>query len=149
MEQINSSISNSDISTQNANNNPDVIWVPDVIVLGPGGAKGYLELGLLLAFEQDNYYSNTSIWRGCSIGSAISLLIVCGYSIPDIINDCIDVNIINDVTDINIDHITESPGLLSIKTVENLIKLRVSQRFGMIPTPVSYTHLTLPTTPYV
>ena len=57
-----------------------------------------------------------------------------GYSVTDIINDCIDVNIINDVTDINIDHITESPGLLCIKSVENLIKLRIRQVFGMIPT---------------
>lgn len=133
MEPNTSTISNSHISEQSINNTPDEIWTPDVIVLGPGGAKGYLELGLLLAFEQQNYYLNTSIWRGCSIGSAIALLIVCGYSVIDIINDCIDVNIINDVTDINIDHITESPGLLSIKSVENLIKLRVSQRFGIVP----------------
>ena len=110
------------------------MWIPDVIVLGPGGAKGYLELGLLLAFEKENYYSRTDIWRGCSIGSAIALLIVSSYTITEIINDCIDVNIINDVTDINIDHITESPGLLSNKSVENLLKLRTSQKFGMVPT---------------
>ncbi len=129
-----SNISNSRIYSQNNNNNSTEPWVPDVIVLGPGGAKGYLELGLLLAFEQEHYYSQIGIWVGCSIGSAISLLIVCGYSVTDIINDFIDVNIINDVTDINIDNITESPGLLNIKSVENLLKLRVRQHFGMIPT---------------
>ena len=127
------------ISTNNTNqsNNDELItdfWIPDVIVLGPGGAKGFLELGLLLAFEQENYYGNTRIWQGCSVGSAIALLIVCGYTITEIINDCISLNIINDITDINLDQIREKPGLLNIKSVENLMKLRVRQKFGMVPT---------------
>lgn len=119
---------------QNINNEVYDYWKPDVLLLGPGGAKGFLELGLLLSFEEEKYYEETSIWQGCSIGSAIALLVVCGYSITEIINDCLSVNIINDITDINLDHITEKPGLLNIKSVENLMKQRVQQKFGMIPT---------------
>jgi predicted acylesterase/phospholipase RssA len=130
----NSNISNLHILEQNDNEQQLKYWTPDVIVLGPGGAKGFLELGLLLALEQENYYSNTRIWMGCSVGSAIALLIVCGYSVTEIINDCIKVNIVNDVTDVNLENIREKPGLLNIKSVENLIKLRVTQKFGMIPT---------------
>ena len=39
-------------SNQNNNHN---LWVPDVLFLGPAGAKGYLELGLLKIFEEENY----------------------------------------------------------------------------------------------
>jgi len=116
------------------NDTNDTLWVPDVMVLGPGGAKGLLELGFLLALEQEGYYSNTRIWMGCSVGAAIALLIVCGCTITDIINDFIGINIINDITDINIDHISDSPGLLNIKSIENLLKLRISEKFGMVPT---------------
>ena len=133
MDTTNSNITPNNTILNNSNTNTD-FWTPDVITLGPGGAKGFLELGLLLAFEQENYYSNTRIWQGCSVGSAIALLIVCGYTVTEIINDCISLNIINDITDINFDHIKEKPGLLNIKSVENLMKLRVRQKFGMVPT---------------
>lgn len=119
------------LNNTNTDNN---YWTPDVITLGPGGAKGFLELGLLLAFEQENYYVDTTIWQGCSVGSVISLLIVCGYTVTEIINDCISINIINDITDINLDHIKEKPGLLNIKSVENLIKKRIIEKFGIVPT---------------
>jgi predicted acylesterase/phospholipase RssA len=134
MEIHDSDISNLNVFIQNNNNQQPNYWTPDVIVLGPGGAKGFLELGLLLAFEKENYYSNTRIWLGCSVGSAIALLVVCGYTITEIVNDCMSVNIINDITDVNLDYISEKPGLLNIKSVKKLIKLRVRQKFGMIPT---------------
>ena len=121
----------------NNNNNTDhnnEIWKPNIFVLGPGGAKGYLELGLMLKFEQENYLSNINGYIGCSVGSSISLLTVAGYSVTEIINDCIDMNLINDITDINIEHMKESPGLLNIKTVEDLLKNRIQQKYGMIPT---------------
>nr|QBK91408.1 MAG: patatin-like phospholipase [Pithovirus LCPAC302] len=110
------------------------MWFPDVVVLGPGGAKGYLELGALLKFEQENYFKNVTEWTGCSIGAAIALLIVIGYSITDIINDCINVNIINDITDINLEGISERPGILNNKTVENMLKDRLRRKCGIVPT---------------
>lgn len=128
------SISNTSTQQQNEYSTSDELWIPDVIVLGPGGAKGYLELGFLLKLEEENYYSSVQEWIGCSIGSSICLLIAAGYTIPEIIDECIDVSIINDITDINIDHITESPGIFNIRTIENLIKDKIRQRFGMIPT---------------
>lgn len=110
------------------------IWKPNVFVLGPGGARGYLELGLMLKFEQENYLSNVDTYIGCSVGSSIALLIIAGYKVNDIINDCIDMNLINDITDINLENLKESPGLLRIKTVEDLLKVRIQNKFGMIPT---------------
>lgn len=112
----------------------DDIWIPDVIVLGPGGAKGYIELGFMLSLEEESYYNNVTEWIGCSIGSSIALMIVAGCPVQQIIDDCIDVNIINDITDINIEHINENPGIFTIKTIEDLMKRRITERFGMVPT---------------
>jgi len=55
------------------------LWKPDVIVLGPGGAKGYLELGALLKFEEVDYFENVKYWTGCSIGSAAALMMRCSW----------------------------------------------------------------------
>ena len=128
----NSDHSNNTTNSNNSNNTD--IWKPDVIVLGPGGAKGYLELGLLSSFEDENYLSDINEWTGCSIGSAICLLKISGYTMTEIINDCLNFNIINDIGDINIDNFKESPGLLTIKSAEKLLNSRLSQRFGVIPT---------------
>ena len=66
--------------------NTDVYWKPDIIVLGPGGSKGYIQLGALLRLELDNLLSNVVQYVGCSVGAIISLLMVVGYSANDIIN---------------------------------------------------------------
>ena len=128
----------SDISNNLINNNDtddtDQIWKPNIFVLGPGGAKGYLELGLILKFEQENYLSEVDCYIGCSVGASISLLTVAGYPVTQIINDYIDINLVNDITDVNIEHFNESPGLLSNKTIEKLLKTRIQEKYGMIPT---------------
>ncbi len=135
MDTETSNISN--IFTEN-NNNENITWLPDVLVLGPGGAKGNLELGALYRLEQENFLRNVNIWIGVSVGAPISLLKVCGYNVTEIINDCISINILDDITGINldsyIDRMKDHPGLFSNKTVENMLKLRVIQKFGMIPT---------------
>ena len=128
----------SDISNNLINNNDtddtDQIWKPNIFVLGPGGAKGYLELGLILKFEQEDYLSQVNCYIGCSVGASISLLTVAGYPVTEIINDYIDMNLVNDITDVNIERFNESPGLLSNKTVEKLLKTRIKEKYGMIPT---------------
>lgn len=114
------------------NNNQD--WKPSVIVLGPGGVKGYLELGALLVFEKEDYFDSVNYWTGCSIGSAIALLVVCGYTIEEIVDDFINFNILNEFIGINIGNILDKAGLIKNETMEKLLTLRISQKFGFIPT---------------
>src|SRR5665647_3755375 len=95
------------------------IWQPDVMVLGPGGARGFLLLGCLKRlFEEKGFMKRTKTWVGVSVGSAICLLLVAGYTIDEIIELCIDVNLIDDILCINLDcllYTSPSPrdGLLS------------------------------------
>lgn len=109
------------------------IWKPNVLVLGPGGAKGYLELGFLQKLYQENYLDKINSFVGCSIGSAISLLLVSGYAVEEIIEDCINIPLVSDLSDINLENIKELPGLLKIRNVENLLKNRTEKKFGFVP----------------
>lgn len=105
-------------------------WKPNILVLGPGGVKGYLELGFLLKLNQEKYLDEINGFVGCSVGSAISLLIISGYSINEIIDDCMDLNIFNDLGDLNLENLKEIPGLLRMKPIENLLKQRIIQKFN-------------------
>jgi hypothetical protein len=116
----------------------ETTWIPDVLVLGPGGAKGFLEVGALYYLEQENFLDNVTIWEGISVGAPICLLKVCGYNIPEVIEDCMKINLLNDI--MNMDYleyirwIQDNPGLFSNKTVENILIERVKGKFGMVPT---------------
>ena len=111
------------------------LWKPDVFVLGPGGAKGYLELGLLLKLEEEQHLSDVTEWTGCSIGAAIALICVAGYSAMEMIQDSFNLNIVNNLSDINtLDKLTESPGLLTINTTETFLKNKLIDKFGYVPT---------------
>lgn len=111
------------------------LWKPDVFVLGPGGAKGYLELGLLLKFEEENYLSEASEWTGCSIGSAVALMCIAGYTAMEMIDQSFSLNIVNNIKDINsLDKLSESPGLLTINSTEKFLKEKMVDKFGYVPT---------------
>ena len=133
MESIPSN-NNNILNNNNNNNNTSENWLPDVLVLGPGGAKGNLELGALYKLEQENFLRNVSIWIGVSIGAPISLLKVCGYGAVEIINDCMGINILDDIVDIDFNKMKDNPGLFTNVSIENILKKRVRKRFGMIPT---------------
>lgn len=106
-------------------------WKPDVLVVGPGGVKGFVELGALLKLEDDGYLKNVKTFTGCSAGAAICLLLVAGYNVTEIIQMCWKINLLKDVTDLNFDDIKDRAGLISNKTVENLLSQKIVEKFGM------------------
>lgn len=109
-------------------------WRPNVIVLGPGGAKGYLELGALMKLKEAGYTDKVTQWIGCSIGSGIALMIVCGYTPEAITKDFMDFNILDDIINIDFSQILTKAGLIEMKSLERLLEIRVQQSFGFIPT---------------
>lgn len=64
---------------------------PDVVVLGPGGIKGYLELGALFNLEQEGYLYKVKTYCGVSVGSIISMLLVCGFTVKEIATHSLDI----------------------------------------------------------
>lgn len=58
---------------------------PDVLVLGPGGMKGFYHLGALSFLHEKHYLDRITTIIGVSIGAGIGLLMCLGYSIYEII----------------------------------------------------------------
>ena len=52
------------------------------LALGSGGAKGFAELGIIKAFEENNI--NFDVIAGTSIGSIIGAFLADGYTSTDI-----------------------------------------------------------------
>ena len=118
----------------NISENTQSIWKPDVVVIGPGGVKGYLELGALYKLEKEHFYDNTLKFTGVSAGAGIALLIVAGYTVNETIRTVWDVNLLSDITDLSIEQIRDRGGLFSGNSIEQLLTSKVKQKFGMIPT---------------
>lgn len=108
-------------------------WLPDVVVLGGGGAKGFLELGALFALEQQGFLDRVKTWAGVSIGSAISLLFVAGYSLEDIITHGITANIFQ-APIIDLAAIQSNKGILSNAVIRIELEKLIKAKLGKVPT---------------
>jgi len=108
-------------------------WIPDVIVMGPGGMKGFLHLGCLIPFDKIGYFRELKIMIGVSVGSIILLLYLIGYSIEDIIQEGFNLDIEKDFIDFNLQNLKER-GLFSLDRLANKLSNVVVKKFGFIPT---------------
>jgi predicted acylesterase/phospholipase RssA len=112
------------------------IYRPDVVVLGSGGIKGFMELGALCLLEDEGMLTDIDKWVGCSVGSALSLLIVCGFHMDEIIKICWNVDIMNDmlssISKFNINKFKSTGGLIDSRTIRNLLEEKVIEKFGKL-----------------
>lgn len=106
----------------------------DVLVLGPGGAKGYLELGALLKLKQEGYLDDISKIVGCSVGSIIGLLLITGYSPEEIFIISLLLNFFQDIHSVKIDNIVKNEGLISNDKIKIPISFFVKEKLGFVPT---------------
>jgi predicted acylesterase/phospholipase RssA len=66
---------------------------PQVVVLGPAGMNGYIELGALIFMYDRHLLTNVKRYVGASIGSLLSLLLILGYSPKEILARAKDINL--------------------------------------------------------
>lgn len=112
----------------------DSDWRPDVIVLGPGGLKGFLELGALHKFEQEGWLNKVNTFVGVSIGSVISILHLCGLSFVDISDIGIEMNLFDDWKIENFKDMLKSKGVVSPEHFRNTISRAIVTRMSKVPT---------------
>lgn len=104
------------------------LWKPDVLVLGPGGIKGFSELGALFRLNDYSIISdNIHTYSGVSVGAIISLLLSIKCDINEIIMEGKMDNFSVELCSINIEQIIKcSHGVLSMdpirKRVEKLVR---------------------------
>jgi predicted acylesterase/phospholipase RssA len=112
----------------------------NVLVLGPGGVKGYLELGAVYGLEKLKMLNNVKTFIGVSVGAIIALFLNVGISARDILYIAIDsVNFI----DINSDdfnvieimkNIKNNLGIFSLNHMRKIITNVIVKKIGYVPT---------------
>jgi predicted acylesterase/phospholipase RssA len=107
------------------------------IVISGGGVKGILSLGALHYYYESGFYNPSEIleYAGTSIGSAISLLLICGYLPIEIFKEIYSAENFFTIGDCySICDIFKYMGLMSIEPMINFIGELVKRKLGCIPT---------------
>lgn len=103
------------------------------LIIGGGGAKGYLELGALAFLETEGALVQVKRIVGVSIGAIIGLLYDAGYGYTEIIDIAIETRLFNGYSDIQLSNITERFGLLSLDAIKAKLSQKVTERYGYVP----------------
>ena len=110
------------------------LWRPRVLVLGPGGVRGFCFLGFLCAICDAGLLEETDIFCGVSIGGLISMLLVCGYKPREIIKEGTGLDIFKNLEPLTLTNIISARGLVSNKTIEDNLRRLIVAKFGSVPT---------------
>lgn len=117
---------------------PDFGWTPQVLVLGPGGFRGYAELGTLQVLKDKGKLEQVRHIIGCSVGSIIAMLMICGYSFEEILEiSVVDEQLVRETvqTSIKLDRLTEGlkehSGLLNTKILQEVLEKLLRNKFGV------------------
>lgn len=109
-------------------------WIPRVLVIGPGGVKGIKALGFLSPVEDSGILDYVDTHSGVSIGAIISLLIICGYQIREIIKEAVTLNLFKEISALDCRSIIENRGFISSEPVRRHLTQLVINKFGNVPT---------------
>ena len=117
-------------------------WVPKVLVLGPGGIKGFEMLGFLLPLEEQGILKHIDTFCGVSIGSIIALLYITGYSIRQIITEANKLNIFSDLNNLDITNSLYNKGFISNDKIKTRLSNLIYDKLGSIPSLIDLYQLT-------
>lgn len=109
----------------------------EAVVISGGGSNGILSLGALhYEYEKGSYDPvNTRIYAGTSIGSVISLLLICGYTPMEIFAEVYTTDHFFDIAKMgSVWDIVKYMGLMPITVFAEKIEALVKRKFGEIPT---------------
>lgn len=127
-------------------------WLPEVLLLGPGGTKGFIELGPILYFEQIHFLDNVHTVIGVSVGSIITLFLAARFTVTEIIEMSININILDELMDrektlnltgllTKLKEVAEGAGLLTGRVISNLIKIQLEKKWGKIGSEMTMKNL--------
>ena len=109
-------------------------WMPRVLVIGPGGTKGLKALGFLSPIEDHGLLQYTDTYCGVSVGAIISLLIVAGYQIREIVGEVANLDLFKDMEILTVRSMLDNRGFLSNEPVRKRLVQLLLNRFGVVPT---------------
>ena len=109
-------------------------WFPRTLVIGPGGVKGLKVLGFLSPIEDAGILEYVDTYCGVSVGAVISLLIVAGYKIREIVGEAATLDIFKDIENLTVQSMVENKGFMSNEPFRKRLSQLILNKFGTIPT---------------
>ena len=115
-------------------------WQPTTLVLGPGGVKGFLEVGALIALEFFLLLKDVKRVVGVSVGAVVGLLLAVGYSPGEISKLALDADLAREVFVVRRPSggkgggLFSQGGLFSRDGIRAFLTRLVEGRLGRVPT---------------
>ena len=109
-------------------------WIPRVLVIGPGGFKGLKALGFLSPIEDEGLLKYVDTYCGVSVGAIISLLIVAGYEIREIVGEAATLDLFKDMENLTIKSMMDNRGFMSNEPIRKKLTQLLLNKFGVVPT---------------
>ncbi len=117
---------------------PDDIYkiktLPKVLVISHGGIKGFYELGYLCVLYERGIMSELDTYIGESVGSIISLLLICGYTPKEVVNIALISEMLTMACIGSMVEAWLNKGILSLDRIQYTLTHYVKQKFLHIPT---------------
>lgn len=107
-------------------------WKPDTLVIGSGGARGYLYLGALHRLYANGYLENVKTFVGVSVGSILVFLIASGMTPRHIWSDFKFIQS-KDLVSLS-NNILKNFGLFKMDKIESYLQTLIEPIFGKSPT---------------
>jgi len=116
----------------------------DVLIIGPGGLKGYLALGYLDAMYKNELknFNNIKYYCGISIGSIISLFLIMKYNPRKICDKFNKFNILKNIKLDNIYNFVNKKGICSLNDIKESLKSEIMKKYGTNLTLMGLYNLT-------
>lgn len=118
------------------------MWKPNVLVIGPGGMKGFKYLGSVWALESAGLLDQLEIIQGVSVGAFIATLWLAGCKIPEIFHIAAESGIFHGVDSIDIKRVITKQGAVDPEHLTKLINGKLIDKYGFVPTMSKFYLLT-------
>lgn len=115
---------------------------PHAIVLGPGGVKGFLQLGALFALERVKMLDRVKSYTGVSVGAIISLLLCSGCEIKEIIQYAIETDLFRNLNHFSFEDMKTGTGFISNDSIKSKLMDVILSKFGYIPSMTIFHNIT-------
>lgn len=109
-------------------------WHPTLMILGPGGVKGFLELGAIDCLSRRGILTDITTIVGVSVGAMIGVLYAAGYTIAEITGAAIETDLFSEPPHIFLNDIKDYQGLISHDILKQKINFLLIQKFNRVPT---------------
>lgn len=122
------------VATKAKHSREDVVWMPDVLVLGPGGIKGFAILGSIHHLGEIGMLTRIETFIGVSVGAIISLFIAVGMTHQEILELATTTDIMKIGGMSSIQGIKDNIGLISTDAFRKIFVERIKGKLGSVPT---------------